>query len=460
MSEKPVTTKGLKRVLGFVSLFVISIGIVVSQTSVVSILQGAGLGGGTFFIAILIAFIITLCYVSTYSELALILPKAGSISTYTTVAIGHFPAIIAGLSAYAAPAIFGSIAELLLLQHVLDNMLPGSFSSVSLIVIWLFAILNILGIDLFASVQSIISFTMLMTLLAIGLVGMSVTSSQGITTIQIVQDLIHPNSSVFTLVLVALWPFIAFEMICDFIEEAKNPVKHIPKVMFSACITLFFAYCLVAFVAMKLLPSEVLANSEAPHLALGSVIFGNVGKIVILVLSITTTCGFISTGFATTPRLLFGMAHHKQLPSIFMKLHSKYRTPWFGILILATLVTIAFLLFRSNQDALLILVISGASCYLLAYIIAHVDLIVLRKKYPNYPRPFKAPWIPMLQIIGIAGMIYAFITNSPTPELRFKVYIIVAIFIAVTGGFAFYWVKYKMKTGLFEPETIEQAIKD
>jgi amino acid transporter len=460
MNEKPAVTKGLKKVLGFTSLFIITIGIVVSQTSVVSILQGAGLGGGSFFIAIFIAFIIALCYISTYSELALMMPKAGSISTYTAVSIGHFPAIVATLSAYVAPAIFGSMAELLLLQNVIDTIAPEAITNIALIVVWIFTLLNIFGIDLFASVQSIISFTMLVTLLVIGFVGIGTFNNQGTPAAQIIQDIIHPNSSVFTLVLVALWPFIAFEMVCDFIEEAKNPVRHIPKAMFRACIVLLFAYSLVAFVAMKLVPAEQLTNSYIPHLVLGNVIFGDAGKIVILILSITTTCGFISTGFATTPRLLYGMAHHKQLPPIFMRLHSKWRTPWFGILILATIITIAILFFEKSTDGLLILVISGASCYLLAYIITHIDLMVLRRKYPNYPRSYKSPWFPLLQIIGIAGMIYAFINNSPTPELRLNVFINVALFIGVTGVFAFCWVKFKMKKGLFEPEAIEQALND
>lgn len=460
MNENQEKAKGLKKVLGFIPLFIISIGIVVSQSSVVSILQGAGIGGGTFFIAILIAFVIALCYISTYSELALIMPRAGTISTYTAVSIGHFPAIIAALSAYIAPTLFGTIAELFLLQNVVDTIMPGSFTNISLIVVWVFALLNILGIDLFASIQSTISFIMLVTLVVIGFVGLGTNNSQGIPPVQIMQQFIHPNSSVFMLVMLALWPFIAFELVCDFIEEAKSPVKHISKAMFSACITLLFAYCLIAFVAMKLVPAEALSNSDIPHLVLGEVIFGNTGKIIILILSITTTCGFVSTGFATAPRLLYGMAHHKQLPTIFMNLHSKWRTPWFGVLFLATIITIAILLFTNNTDALLMLVISAASCYLLAYIIAHIDLIVLRKKYPNYPRPFKSPWFPVLQIIGIAGMVYAFINNSPTPELRLKVYVSVAIFISSTGVFAFFWVKYKMRKGLFEPETIEQAIKD
>ena len=136
MGEKVESSIGLKKVLGFIPLFIITIGIVVSQSSVVSILQGAGLGGGTFFIAILVAFIIALSYISTYSELSLIMPKAGTISTYTAVSIGHFPAIIAALSAYVAPTLFGSIAELFLLQNVIDTIMPGSFTNISLIVVW------------------------------------------------------------------------------------------------------------------------------------------------------------------------------------------------------------------------------------------------------------------------------------------------------------------------------------
>jgi len=231
MSEKPAVTKGLKKVLGLTSLFIITIGLVVSQTSVVSILQGAGLGGGTFFIAIFIAFILTICYISTYSELALMMPKAGSISTYTAVSLGHFAAIISALSAYVAPAIFATPAEMLLMQHVLDTIAPGSFTNIALILLWLFTVLNVLGINLFASIQSIISFTMLVTLVVIGFAGITIHASNGTSTAHIINDMFHSGSSVFSLLLVALWPFVAFEMVCDLIEEAKNPVKHIPKAM-------------------------------------------------------------------------------------------------------------------------------------------------------------------------------------------------------------------------------------
>jgi len=301
---------------------------------------------------------------------------------------------------------------------------------------------------------------MLVTLVVIGFAGIGTSSLQAIPPAQIVQDILHSGSSVFALVLVALWPFFGFEMLCDLIEEAKNPVNHIPKAMFTASIVMLCAYSLIAYTAMTHVPATLLANSDIPHWALGKAIFGNVGKIIILILSITTTSGLISAMLAAVPRLLYGMAHHKQLPPVFMRLHPKWRTPWVGILFLSVLTTIPILLFGKRPDALLMLVISAASCYLLAYIIAHIDLIVLRKKYPHNVRSFKSPMFPLPQLIGIGGMIYALINNSPTPALRLKVYINAALFMGFASVYGFYWVKYKMKKKLFEPEKIVQAIKD
>ncbi len=461
MNNKLNEKIGLKKVLGLPLLFIISIGLVVSLTSVVSILQGAGIGGGSFFISIFFAFILTLCYISTYSELALMLPKAGSISTYTAVSVGHFPAIIAAIAAYLAPAIFTLPAELLLLQHVFDTMLPGSFSYIALTLLWVFVLLNLLGIDLFASIQSVITYTMLVTILVIALTGLTTSGGAGTSNLQLFNQLINPDgAAVFSLILIALWPFISFELICDLIEEAKNPNKHLPKAMFLASTTMLICYSLIAYAAIIHVPAVQLAKSEVPHLLLGEALFGKAGKIIILILAITTTSGIINAAMAAVPRMLYGMAHHKQLPAIFMKVHPKWNTPWVSIIFLAALITIPIFVFSNNPDALLILLISASTCWLIAYIIAHIDLIVLRKKYKTFPRPFKTPLYPLPQIIGIIGMIYAIINNAPTPELRLKVYLNTVVFIGITAIFAFFWVKYKMKKGLLEPEAIEQALID
>ncbi|MBK6840043.1 MAG: APC family permease [Bacteroidetes bacterium] len=113
------------------------------------------------------------------------------------------------------------------------------------------------------------------------------------------------------------------------------------------------------------------------------IIFGDAGKIIVVVLAITTTSGLISAALAAVPGMLYGMAHHRQLPVIFMMLHPKWKTPRFGIIFLSALITLPVLIFGKNPTALLMLIISSASCWLLTYIIAHIDLIVLRKNILN-----------------------------------------------------------------------------
>jgi amino acid transporter len=50
----------LNRTLGLPSLFAAAVGVVVAQIVFVSILQGVGMGGASFFVALFVAFILTL----------------------------------------------------------------------------------------------------------------------------------------------------------------------------------------------------------------------------------------------------------------------------------------------------------------------------------------------------------------------------------------------------------------
>ena len=131
-----------------------------------------------------------------------------------------------------------------------------------------------------------------------------------------------------------------------------------------------------------------------------------------------------------------------------MRVHKRWQTPWFSILFVASLIIIPIIFLRGAQDFILIMIISAATLWLVAYIIAHLDLMILRRKYP----------IP--QIIGIIGMGYMVINNSPSPEMTLQVYMNASIFVLLIGTYAAIWVKLKMKKGLFEPEPIEKALID
>src|SRR5690348_1667172 len=80
--------------LGLRALFSATIGVIVAQIGMVSLLQGVGIGGWGFIIALVGAFGLALANAMAFAEMALMLPGAGSIGTYTEAAMGPFPAIL------------------------------------------------------------------------------------------------------------------------------------------------------------------------------------------------------------------------------------------------------------------------------------------------------------------------------------------------------------------------------
>lgn len=453
-------TGKLKRILGLPSLFAIAVGVVVAQVVFISILQGVGIGGSDFFIALIVAFILTLCYVFTFSELAVMLPKAGSISAYTEVSIGHMPAIIATIAGYLAPAVFGLPAELFLLEAVLDTLFPESFTKIGWLIILILLFLNILGVDFFAKVQNFLAYLMIVSLLVIGIAGLAQSETQGASIIFIFEGLKNLDIGVLSLTMLALWSFFGLEFVCPMIEETRNPSKNVPRSMILAAVVLLVVYALVALSAYLTVPQSDLSESEIPHCVLVTALFGESGKIILAILAITATCSTINTVLATIPRMLYGMGRNQQLPTLFTRLHPKTNTPWVAIVFVASLILIPTILLSGQADIILTLVISAATIWLVAYVISHINLIVLRRRYPDYKRPFKSPWYPFPQILGIIGMVYMILNNSPSPEMTLQVYMNAGLMVLVATIYAAVWVKFKMKKGWFEPEPIEKVLED
>ncbi|MFS4448489.1 APC family permease [Maribacter sp. 2307UL18-2] len=453
-------TGKLRRILGLSSLFAIAVGVVVAQVVFISILQGVGIGGSDFFVALIVAFILTLCYVFTFSELAVMLPKAGSISAYTEVSIGHVPAIIATIAGYLAPAVFGLPAELFLLEAVLDTLFPESFTQIGWLIILVLLFLNILGVDFFAKVQNLFAYLMIVSLLVIGIAGLAQSEPQGASVISIFEGLKDLDIGVLSLTMLALWSFFGLEFVCPMIEETKNPGKNIPRSMILAAIVLLVVYALVALSGYLTVPQTALSESEIPHSILVTALFGESGKIILAILAVTATCSTINTVLATIPRMLYGMGRNQQLPTLFTRLHPKTNTPWVAIVFVASLILIPTILLSGQDDIILTLVISAATIWLVAYVISHINLIVLRRRYPDYKRPFKSPWYPFPQILGIIGMVYMILNNSPSPEMTLQVYMNAGLMVLIATIYAAVWVKFKMKKGWFEPEPIEKVLED
>ena len=96
------------------------------------------------------------------------------------------------------------------------------------------------------------------------------------------------------------------------------------------------------------------------------------------------------------PRIFMAMARDGLLPQYFARIHPRYRTPhittiWTGVVVggVAMLTDIGSLADLTNIGTLF------------AFALVCAGVLVLRKKDPNRPRPFRVPFVPLFPILGV-----------------------------------------------------------
>ena len=88
-------------------------------------------------------------------------------------------------------------------------------------------------------------------------------------------------------------------------------------------------YLLIQFVAQSTLPD--LATSATPLASASRRFLGPFGGFLLAAGGILSTMGTNGGNLLVTPRVIFAMAEAEQLPSMFARVHSRYRTPYIAV---------------------------------------------------------------------------------------------------------------------------------
>ena len=441
--------------LGFKALFATSIGVIVSQLGMLAVLQGIGIGGWGFILAMAIGFAIALANAMAYAEMALMMPSAGSLSSYTEAAIGNFPAIVLVFAGYVAVPMFGLPAELILAEHILAKVIPLNVPPllwpISLVVV--FAGLNILGADVFARVQTTLSFLVLAFLVSTGLIALSghalfppnvVPASVGLASL-------GKHTVTFGVLALAFWVFVGSELVTPLVPEARSPDRDLPRAMLGGLIAIFVAQVVFALGAAFVIPRAWLLAAATPHFEYAVAVFGPAARVGFAVLAVAASSSLLNTVLAATARMLSGMAENGQVVSVFKFTHRRFRTPVVAIVFVAMLALIGLAWSHGDAKSILPLTIAASVCWLLAYVVAQISLVVLRQRYPQALRPFRVPGYPWVPALAICGMVYVMLHSSPEPAMTAQIVQYVGIVLGLISLGAGLWVKLVMKKPLFEP---------
>lgn len=428
-----------------------AVGVVVVQSTMISMLNGAGIGGINFLFAIGFSALLALTYVLSFAELALMLPRAGSVSAYTEAALGPGLAIIATLSGYVAVAMLGIPAELILVDALLEQVAPGFSATVpypSLILLGLFCLLNLRGVDLFGRIQSALVAIMFIGLFVIGIAGLAGAGGGSPTAAIALSGL--DASVAASLVALAIWGLVGLEFVCPMVGDVQDPVRNLPRSMLIGLVMIVAVYGFFCLAGLALLPAEKL-GAATPHMDLALAVFGPTARLAFATLAILGSATLLNTVLASVSRMIQGMAQSGQLPSLLARENRKGAPIW---ALLALTLAIAAVRAPLGMDAgsILALTVAATACWLVAYIIVHLDLIVLRLRLPGHHRPFRSPVFPLPQVLGIIGMGYVFLNISPTPELAEPIYHNVAAMLGVTLAYSVLWTLLVMRRNPLRPD--------
>jgi amino acid transporter len=184
-----------------------------------------------------------------------------------------------------------------------------------------------------------------------------------------------------------------FEAVLLATGEVRDPRRDAPFALLAGLAVVAVIYSLIQVVITGTLVNP--AATMKPIAESADHIFGSGAAALIALGALVSIYGYLSANMLHTPRLTFAMADRGEFPAIFARIHPRFKTPQFSIL-LYTALTLAFTLwgnFRWN-------ITLSAIARLFTYSSVAIALLVLRRRAPNADA-FRLPGGRALAVVAI-----------------------------------------------------------
>ncbi len=190
--------------------------------------------------------------------------------------------------------------------------------------------------------------------------------------------------------------YIGFDAVSTTAQEAKNPQRDLPIGIIASLLICTVLYILVAAVLTGMVPWRDV-NIEAP-IARAFLDRGlTAASHVITVGALAGLTSVMLVMLLGQTRVLYSMANDGLLPrKFFAAIHPRFRTPYKNTILVGLLAAIVGSVTPIDDIGKMVNI--GT---LLAFIIVCIAVLVLRKRNPGQPRPFRTPWVPAVPILGI-----------------------------------------------------------
>jgi len=296
------------------------------------------------------------------------------------------------------------------------------------VVILLLVTLNIVGIQESARVNIGLALIDFATQVLLVLLGFALIFSPHVLSSNIHWGVAPTWSQFFLAIPVAMIAYTGIETVSNLAEEARDPVKNIPRAISFVAVAVFVIYFTLPWIALSALPVTKTPDghyqtllgvgppngfSNDPVLGLvenlgvhGAALSGlkiYVGLLAATILFIATNAGVIGAS-----RITYAMASYRQLPEVFRRLHKTFKTPYISLLVFAGVIPMIVLL-PGKTSFLGTMYSFGA---MLSFTVAHASIVALRYKRRDDELVFRAR--PNLRLRGVDWPLFAILGGLGT----------------------------------------------
>jgi basic amino acid/polyamine antiporter, APA family len=237
-----------------------------------------------------------------------------------------------------------------------------------------------------------------------------------------------PNgvSGVMSGAAIVFFAFIGFDAVSTAAEEAKNPQRDMPIGILASLAICTVLYVAVSAVLTGMQPYTRYTDDAA---AIATAVEVTHKPWVEAVVSAGAVAGMTSVLLVFQlgqPRIFMSMARDGLLPPVFARVHRRYRTPHVTTIVAGIAVGVPALFTDVGWAADL----TNIGTFF-AFVLVCGGVVALRRARPDAPRPFRCPGAPWVPALGILICLSLMISLPVLTWIRF--------FVWMALGLAIYW---------------------
>jgi APA family basic amino acid/polyamine antiporter len=448
----------LRRSLGRLNLTALGVGSIIGTG--IFVLTGTAASqnaGPALVISMVIAGVACAFAGLCYAELASMIPVAGSAYTYAYATVGELFAWIIGWDLILEYALSMStiavgwsgyfvslmrdlgweVPAALTASPGVPVALPGgavvagAFNAPAAVIVLLVSSLLVIGIRESANTNTLLVVIKSVVLVIFVAAGIAYVRRENLT------PFVPPNtgefghfgwSGVLRGSAVMFFAYIGFDAVSTAAQEAKHPQRDLPFGILMSLALCTVLYIAVAIVLIGIVPYTKLNVADPIAVgieATGLTWFSPVVKVSALF-------GLFSTMLVQLlgqTRIFFSMSRDGLLPPLFGRVHPRFRTPHLSTIVTGVIVAIAAGLLPLTTLSQLV-----SMGTLLAFTLACIGIIILRRTSPELERPFRTPGMPWVPLLGALTCVIQMVGLPWETWARLVIWLVLGMIVYVAYG--------------------------